>query len=71
MNNKRVVWGFQLGAAKSAGGRAEISKILVDRLYGSKSCVFNYSAVINGCKCPLVLDLATLIRRQANEVVIV
>jgi len=48
------------------------SKIVVDSLYGSKSGVSNFSAVINDCRRLLASDLVTsddrFIRRQANEV---
>jgi hypothetical protein len=48
------------------------SKTVVDSLYGSKSGVSNYSAMINRYKRLLASDLATsnvrFIRRQANEV---
>ena len=48
------------------------SKIVVNSLYGSKSGVSNFSAVINDCKPLLASDLVTsnvrFIRRQANEV---
>ena len=48
------------------------SKIVVDSLYGSKSGVTNFSAVINHCRRLLASDLVSsdvrFIRRQANEV---
>ena len=48
------------------------SKNVVDSLYGSKSGVSNFSAVINDCRRLLASDLVTsdirFIRRQANEV---
>jgi len=48
------------------------SKTVVDSLYGSKSIVSNFSAVINDCKRLLASDLITFnvmfIRRQTNEV---
>lgn len=48
------------------------SKTMVDSLYGGKSGVSNYSAVIDDCRCLLTSDLVTsdvrFIRRQTNEV---
>jgi len=45
---------------------------VVDSLYGSKSGVSNFSAVINDCRRMLASNLVTsdvrFIRRQANEV---
>jgi ribonuclease HI len=48
------------------------SKTVVDSIFGSKSGVSNFSAVINDCRRLLASDLVTsdvrFIRRQANEV---
>ena len=48
------------------------SKTVVDSLYGSKSGISNFSAIINECRRLLASDLVTFdvrfIRRQANEV---
>jgi len=48
------------------------SKTMVDSLYGSKSSVSNFNAVINDCRRLLTSDLVTsdvrFIRRQASEV---
>jgi hypothetical protein len=48
------------------------SKTVVDSLYGSKSGVSNFSALINDCRRLLASDLVTsdvrFIQRQANEV---
>jgi len=48
------------------------SKTMVDSLYGSKSGVSNFSAVINDCRRLLASDLVTsdvrFIQRQVNEV---
>ena len=48
------------------------SKIVVDNLYGGKSDVSNYSAVINACRRLIASDLVTsdvrFIRRQTKEV---
>ena len=45
----------------------------MDSLYGSKSDVSNYSALINDCRRMLAYDLVTsdvrFIKRQANKIV--